>query len=321
MSQGLEAILAYKPVIDKRLQTYLTGKKRKLSAVNSWAEDVIDRLMPFATSGKTVRGSLVLYTYRLFEKSTPSFVLDAAAALELLHSGLLIHDDIMDRDRLRRGKPSLFAQYETLARQNRQSDAAHFGISQAINAADLCYFLGYDLLSGASHTSSELLPRVNHELSSVVIAQMQDVYGSIADRAFTEAEILALYRYKTARYSFSLPFTVGALLAKQSPKVIDNFITLGEHIGLLYQLRDDALNAAGDEKVTGKSVGSDAREHKQTYLAWLRTTYQERAQTLLQQKMQELFDRAKEIIHVLPITAAQQKSLIDLATFSLRREK
>ena len=110
-------------------------RKAKLSQINIWG-DSIDRLLPFVTSGKTTRGSLAVYIYSLFRKNLPPSIYKAAAALELYHSGLLIHDDIMDRDNLRRGKPSIWEQY------SRASHDTHIGISQAINAGRPLFLYG-----------------------------------------------------------------------------------------------------------------------------------------------------------------------------------
>ena len=92
MSDSLRAILSHKKIVDEQLISYLTERKAKLS--NKYLGDSIDRLLPFVTSGKTTRGSLAVYIYSLFRKNLPPSIYKAAAALELYHSGLLIHDDI-----------------------------------------------------------------------------------------------------------------------------------------------------------------------------------------------------------------------------------
>jgi geranylgeranyl diphosphate synthase type I len=263
MTTPLSAILSYKAQVDTRLTMYLIDKRRELARINAWGEDAIDRLKPFVIAGKTIRGSLVIYTHNLFQKQQEESVYDAAAALELFHSGFLIHDDIMDRDSVRRGLKAMHRQV---------------GVNMAINIGDLCFFLGYQLLPQGIATM------VSRELQSVTVAQMQD----IAKRRHSKPDLLSLYTYKTARYTFSLPMMIGATLAHASQSVTEQLSRLGESIGILYQIRDDEL----DE---GKSR-----------LASLKSP---------------VLENAEKEISALPIAPSQQQELVSLAHFCLTRDK
>jgi geranylgeranyl pyrophosphate synthase len=109
---------------------------------------------------------------------------------------------------------------------------------------------------------------ISRECASVCLGQMQDVaLGNSADIP-SEADVLSVYRYKTARYTFSLPLMLGAILAGVPEKEITILEKTGESIGLLFQMQDDMLNLFGTVKETGKPVGSDLREGKKT-LAYL----------------------------------------------------
>ena len=96
---------------------------------------------------------------------------------------------------------------------------------------------------------------------------MQDVAASQTVKRLSEDDILSVYRYKTARYTFSLPLVAGAKLARASDTDLAVLDSLGEDIGIMFQIRDDELNLLGDPQITGKSKGSDVREHKQTLLS------------------------------------------------------
>jgi len=302
MGDALQTILSHKSAIDERLITYLAGKKVKLAQLNSWGGDVIDRLIPFTTSGKTTRGSLAVYTYSLFQKNLSSKIYTAAAALELFHSGFLIHDDVMDKDRLRRGKPSIWEQYR------RTSQSRHIGISQAINVGDICFFLAQELLS-----ETGLLSLVSNELSHVVIAQMQDVEsGNVA--SLSKNDIMSLYRYKTARYTFSLSMAVGATLAGTATINIELLERLGESMGLLYQIRDDELSIKGNSAITGKPVGSDERNAKQTLATLLNGEE-------LNDVKASLLEHCDHEIDALPIAASHKEELTSLVRFCLNRNK
>ena len=135
--------------------------------------------------------------------------------MEIIHSSLLIHDDIMDNDRLRRGERTVFAQYEQLGRGRRAADAGRFGSAMGICAGDVGYFVAGDILAPLPldpEVKGPLLSLVFRELAYVGLAQMQDIAFGAFDRTPARDEVIALYLYKTARYTFSLPLMAGALL-------------------------------------------------------------------------------------------------------------
>ena len=215
----------------------------------------------------------------------------AAAAMEIIHSSLLIHDDIMDNDRLRRGGRTIFVQYEQAGRRARAADPAAFGRSMGICAGDVGYFLAWEILSGLALDAErkvELLALVSRELSYVGLAQMQDVAFSAFPRIPSRDDVLALYIYKTARYTFALPLMAGALLAGAPAVERRKLCELGERLGVIFQVRDDELGIFGSEAETGKPVGSDIREGKKTllYLELIR-----RARGAEKRRLEELFGK------------------------------
>lgn len=297
----VDAILSHKKDIDAHLVSFLKQKRVSLSRIHHLGGDIIDRLIPFTTSGKTTRGSLAVYIHSLFTKRRPPGIYDAAAALELFHSGLLIHDDIMDNDTLRRGSDSMWEQYRRVSRDT------HIGISQAINAGDLCFFLAQELLA-----ESHLLPFISRELGIVAIAQMQDVDSNRA-KPVSKEDILSLYRYKTARYTFSLSMAVGTMVAGATKNTIATLERLGESMGLLYQIRDDELSVYGSSTVTGKPVGSDQRNEKFTLATLLNS---EDLADLKSTHIQHCDDE----IDSLPLSATHKKELGALVRFCLTRD-
>ena len=89
--------------------------------------------------------------------------------------------------------------------------------------------------------------------------------GRLEGPAWTSTTYCACTRYKTGRYSFSLPLLAGAMLADAPAELRGKLETFGESIGLLFQIRDDELGLFGDERELGKPVGSDVREGKKTH--------------------------------------------------------
>jgi geranylgeranyl diphosphate synthase, type I len=259
-----------KPLVARELRRQLDLRRADFSRVNAWGPDAAARLRAFAARGKMLRGSLLLLAYEMYARraATPAAA-RAAAAMEIIHSSLLVHDDIMDNDRLRRGESTILAQYEQLGRGRRAADPVRFGSAMGICAGDVGYFMAGDILSSLpveDGVKAALLSLVFRELAYVGLAQMQDIaFGSVG-RVPARDEVIALYLYKTARYTFSLPLACGALLAGVPAVQRRKLWKLGEHLGVIFQVRDDDLGIFGSEKETGKPVGSDIREGKKTLL-------------------------------------------------------
>ena len=138
-----------------------------------------------------------------------------------------------------------------------------------ICAGDISAFMAVERLATMDGRCGN--PYTNHprplmsprEIAQVGLAQMQDVHHGFSAEATDEA-IMNVFTFKTGRYTFSLPLSVGATLAGAVPEAIDALATVGEHLGRVFQIRDDRLGIFGDSKTTGKPVGSDVRENKKT---------------------------------------------------------
>ena len=157
-------------------------------------------------------------------------------------------------------------------------DPAHNGEALAICAGDIAYFAAFQALSEltvADGTARRVMGIAARELSLVGVAQMQDVANGAARPASSdpfggascepdERSILGLYRYKTGRYTFSLPLALGAAIAGGDAQTQSALEAAGESLGILFQLKDDELGLFADEAELGKPVGADIRENKKT---------------------------------------------------------
>jgi len=216
-----------------------------------------------------LRGSLILLSSDMLLSGGESLHTSVASAYELIHSSLLIHDDIMDRDGTRRGMPSIFYQYKEIAEKAGHEELYHTGESLGLCAGDVALFLAFELLTLADTDPArklEIIALWSRELQGVGIAQMQDVYFSTLKKGVEENDIISLYRYKTARYTFSIPFATGAILAGRDERTVYDLLALGELYGLIYQLIDDKIGLFGNSRTTGKPVGTDLEEKKKTLL-------------------------------------------------------
>jgi len=258
--------------ISAYLKDFLAEKGTRFSTINTLGKDVCDRIYDFAIQGKMIRGGLVPLGSAL-SRSGPlspggaAQAIQAGAAVELFQSAVLMHDDIMDRDQVRRGFESMHCQYSQMADRVGISDADHLGESLGLCAGDIAYFLAFEILSRLE-TGPSIYRRihrlVSRELAYVSIAQMQDIFWGASNKSVTDEEVLRMYLYKTGRYTFSLPLMIGGLLAEQSEQTLSLLEEAGQHMGLIFQLKEDELGLFEDQSEIGKPIGSDIREGKKT---------------------------------------------------------
>lgn len=257
-------LASYKPRIDTFLTSYLSSRSSETLQINPWRKDAYERISSFVTTGKSIRGSLLLWSIEQYKGKISDSDIAFAASLELIHSGFLIHDDIMDNDRQRRGHKTLFSQYEDVGQTYHITESTEFGKHLALCVGDLALFLGLDCMLSSSNDAPKL-QSIIREFSSVCLAQMQDVSFGMNKELPSKDEVLSMYTYKTARYTISLPLCAGARISKSPQSEVDLLERIGEDMGIIFQLTDDMLNLFGDPSKSGKPVGSDLLEEKKTF--------------------------------------------------------
>lgn len=215
----------------------------------------------FTTSflgGKMLRGTLVKIGYELVQKQTSNAILKPAIAYEIVHASLLLHDDIIDKSPLRRGKPTI---YHVLGNN-------HYGMSQTICLGDLGIILATKLIA-ESNFPDEVKSRALHFFSQTILdtilGETLDVLSSHTKEK-NEKEVMIIHAMKTAQYTFVGPLALGALLGGASEALMKNITYFGKPLGIAFQLQDDILGIFGDEKTIGKSTTSDSEENKSTLL-------------------------------------------------------
>lgn len=310
-------LMARRSEITEALGLLLEEKRGRLEAINSWGPDAIGRLNDYMEGGKMIRGSLVFLGEELFRQPVAHNSVKVAAAMELLQAFLLIHDDIMDRDDLRRGKPSMHAQYRGVASDRKgelrldHGDDHRLGEALAICVGDISAFLAFELVAQVQVPDAirvQLLRLLSQEIVKVGVAQMQDVYNGYVLGNVPQENILSVYTYKTGRYTFSLPLMLGALLAeREEATVLGQLATLGERLGRAFQIKDDQLGLFGSAEEIGKPVGSDVEEDKKTVV---RTLLFEKATATEREELQSYFGRpgigAEEVSRIREIAEAHQ---------------
>lgn len=266
----MNTLSQYTKTIQHRLRVslshFISQKQKNLGSVNPYGSDVLHRYSQFLFKGKLLRSVLVYIGYDLFSPKKIFDVSGIALACEFFQSAILIHDDFMDHDDMRRGEPSIPKQYQIYA-AGKSNDPVHTGNSLAVCAGDIGFFLGFEILS-ALHIECRIKNRIfqlySRTLSEVGAAQMADIAFAASSHIPASNEIIKLYMYKTGRYSCGLPLVAGAIAAHAPISYVKKLWELGESIGILFQLKDDELGIFGDAGKTGKPVGSDVRERKKT---------------------------------------------------------
>lgn len=199
--------------------------------------------------GKRLRPMLAALSCELFAGS-PQVAMPAAIALEIFHNFTLLHDDIMDNAKIRRGKPSVYAKWD----QN-----------VAILSGDVMMISAYKELARLPH---ELLPAVfdlfNTMAAEVCEGQQYDMDYETKPKV-SVVEYMRMIELKTS-VLLGAAAEIGALLGGASPEQCKTMRRFATELGLAFQLQDDLLDTYGTEAELGKSIGGDILEGKQTYL-------------------------------------------------------
>jgi len=319
----LQQIADEKSMIETFLENYLEEWEEMEPDSSRWRPDIKERMEEMAKGGKMVRGSLVIKTEKFYNGENTEESVKVAGAIELLHTGLLMHDDIIDKDDYRRGMKTFAKQYEDLGEEENVDNQKHFGNGMAIAGGDIAYFMGQGLLADLEikpEKRRKITELVFSEFSAVGLAEQVDIYSGYSKNEINEEEIMRLYRDKTARYTFSLPFKAGALMAEASHEEIKKLYSIGEKMGIIFQLRDDELSLFGDTEETGKSLGSDLDENKKTLhrLKLLEKLDKEERDEMREKLREDLSDEEKKKIinkvESLGVREEVQKKMNELST-------
>ncbi|KAB1935783.1 polyprenyl synthetase family protein [Micromonospora sp. ALFpr18c] len=264
--------------VDDTLTTFLAAEVDTLAEIDAgmggFAVAARDAVL---AGGKRIRPTFAYWGWRgAVGGSEPlAPVLPALAALELLHTFALVHDDVMDASTVRRGRPTA---HVALAEQHvaagHRGDPGRFGEAVAVLIGDLCMVWADRLLAQATVVPAQLF-EVRHCYDQMrvdtVAGQYLDVLGENDPANWSVDRALRVARYKTASYTVQRPLLFGACLAgaPADDPLTAAYTRYGLAVGEAFQLRDDLLGVYGDPAVTGKPAGDDLRAGKPTTLLML----------------------------------------------------
>jgi geranylgeranyl diphosphate synthase type I len=220
--------------------------------------------------GKRIRPILINETYKIFSDKNLDEVFETSLFMEFVQGWLLMHDDIMDHDDMRRGGSTVHKMFEGISADYNFRDQKDFGNTFGILAGDYSGLMAFEIL-GKSKLSGEIIKKVlafsARELQNVVFGQNLDIITS--KRAdYTDEDILKFFDLKTARYTFLIPCIAGAIMAEADQVHQDALEAYSIPVGIAFQIRDDILGLFGNEEETGKSNLGDIEEGKRTILVW-----------------------------------------------------
>lgn len=213
--------------------------------------------------GKRLRPYLTVLSHGAYGGSDDA-IYQVAAAWELLHISMLIHDDIIDRDYVRHGQANVAGHYLGEYSSLPEEQQLHYAHSAALMAGDLVLTSAYRLIDEAGLEAGTLarIKAIFYEATFAVIAgELLDTETAIFD---TTIDLELIAELKTASYSIVGPLVSGAVLAGASEEQTKLLTQLGNCLGIGFQLADDILGVFGDESQTGKPTDSDLAEGKRT---------------------------------------------------------
>ena len=260
-----------KQKIDKKVEKF---NKNLGKNDNLLLQDNINYFKELNGDGKRIRGVLVNLGYYLL-KENKDYSLDLSLAYEIFQTGILIHDDIIDKDDKRRGKDTIhFANIKKYQNHSKNTEEVkHLGNSLAICMGNYGFYQA-NLIIAESYQKDPNLGKVLQNFTNTVLTTIKgeliDVIlpfegkHHLLDLSTIEEHILEIYRLKTAHYTIVGPLSVGLILAGADEKKLKDIEKFGEKVGIAFQIQDDILGIYSDE--IGKVKGSDIKEFKQTIL-------------------------------------------------------
>lgn len=236
-AQGPEPIASVRARVDAVLEGFLGGVRAELAATDPGAPVLVDELLRLVRAGgKRIRPALCYWGHRAAGGADGDPILRAAAALELLHTFALIHDDVMDRTPTRRG---VAATHVRFAREHAHLPGAErLGASLAVLAGDLAMVLADRLLDASGFPPAALLEarrRYHRMRAEMAVGQLLDLTTPAPD----PGAALRISTLKTAAYTTWGPLEVGAVLAGAPAGVLDALERFARPLGQAFQVRDD----------------------------------------------------------------------------------
>lgn len=243
------SLRAVRPQVDEELRAFLERRRAEVEGVDPGAAPLVDELIRLvAAGGKRIRPAMCYWGYRAAGGGDERRIIRAAAALELLHTFAIVHDDVMDRSPVRRG---VAATHAHLAEEHRRrvpgGDSAHVGVSIAILVGDLAAVYADRMFLESGFPPDRLVePKRRYDAMRVEMAagQYLDLTGGPEVEEPLARRISSL---KTGSYTIRGPLLIGAALAGGSPELDERLSDYAAPLGEAFQVRDDVAGVLEHE--------------------------------------------------------------------------
>ena len=234
-----------------------------------YLKENLEFLKNLNSDGKLIRGFLIALGYKILKEDI-KYSYNLSLAYELFQTSILIHDDIIDNDNLRRGKDTIhyanFKKYKSLNEADAKKASESIGICIGdygffkVNELIIKYYQNDPNFSKLFNYYNDIvLKTIEGELTDVVLA-FEGKYKEIKD---LDDNIMLIYKLKTSFYTIIGPFSLGLILGGIEEEKLEDIKKFGEKVGIAFQIQDDILGIYSD---MGKVIGSDIKEFKQTIL-------------------------------------------------------
>jgi geranylgeranyl diphosphate synthase type I len=292
--------------VDARLVGFFEEKKRETREISGPTLELVDEIEALTMrGGKRLRPALAAAAYRCVRpgQGTEPLV-ELSGSLELLQSYLLIHDDWMDGDEVRRGGPAVHASLHRIHRDR------HLGAALAVLAGDLASAYAWELFIRAPYPVQSWPTAL-----SLFLRTQKEVYCGQHLDLIRDADVIRMHGLKTTSYTVRGPLLLGALLGEPSEGQIEALSAWAAPVGEAFQVRDDLLGALGSPDSTGKP-GLDLQHGKlSSVLAELRRSTERSAREPVEQIVgrSDVSDRelndARKLLHDLGIVALLEQRI------------
>ena len=246
---------------------------------NQIIKELVDYFVNMNSGGKYIRAFLISLGYHLSSKKNDDYYMPLAVAYETFQTSILIHDDIIDKADIRRGKTTIHKRYEDkftdcdLKDNNFENSKKDTAAALALCMGDIGFFLSNNIIA-SSYANNSNLAKILQLYNKINIytgkGEVIDVmlpftskYNSKCN--VTEKDIMEIYRLKTAWYTIIGPLALGMTLGGATDKAITSLEKIAEPLGIAFQIKDDILGIYSSSKKMGKD-NSDISEYKQTIL-------------------------------------------------------
>ena len=270
MDKNLQAFTSLYKEIKNNLNLIIKDYNESLVSNSSgYLKENLEYFKDLNSEGKCIRGFLISLGYKILKENI-DYSYHLSLAYEVFQTSVLIHDDIIDNDNLRRGKKTIhysnYLKYKSL----NDSEAKKTSESIALCVGDYGFFKVNEIIIKYYKDDpnfSKLFDYYNDIVLKTVEGELIDVILSFENKykenENLENNIMIVYKLKTAFYSIIGPLSLGLILGGIDDNKLEEIKNFGEKVGIAFQIQDDILGIYSD---MGKVVGSDIKEYKQTIL-------------------------------------------------------